>query len=214
MTVNGRVVRDPAYPVQVSKDRIEIAGSVLRAAERVYIALNKPRGLLTTRSDEKGRATIYDCFAGHDLPYLAPVGRLDKASEGLLLLSNDSQWASAITEPMGQMSKTYHVQIDTIPERELIARMISGVQVDGVLYACSDVELLRQGRRNAWLSVQLQEGKNRHIRRLLEALGVSVLRLVRVAIGSLALGDLESSKWRHLSAAEVASLGEKSTSRK
>lgn len=204
--VNGRVVRDPEFPVREGLDRVEVEGGQIERAARRVLMLNKPRGLVTTRADEKGRETVYACLADVDLPWLAPVGRLDKASEGLLLFSNDPEWAATITSPEMGPEKTYHVQVDCIPAPELLPAMQSGVLVDGERLAAKSAKLLRRGERHAWIEVVLEEGRNRQIRRLLQALDVGVLRLVRVVIGPLLLGELGKGAWRELTPAEIASL--------
>lgn len=208
VAVNGRVVRDPEHPVRADRDRLALDGRELAAAERVYLALNKPRGLVTTASDERGRATVYACLEGADLPWLAPVGRLDQASEGLLLMSNDPAWAAGITDPARGPLKTYHVQVDAIPDAGLLARLESGVVDAGEPLAAHSARLLRSGSRNAWLEIVLDEGRNRQIRRLLAANGLAVLRLVRVAIGPVVLGELGKGQWRRLDPAEIAALGQ------
>lgn len=204
--VNGAVRRDPELRVDPDRDRIEVDGERVGAEERVYLALNKPRGLVTTASDERGRGTVYDCLDDPDLPFLGPVGRLDRASEGLLLFSNDTRWAARITEPATHLDKTYHVQVDRVADDALLGRMTEGVAAGGDFLAAKRAALLRAGTRNSWLEVVLDEGRNRHIRRLLEALGVEVLRLVRVAIGPLELGDLPRGAYRRLTPEEVAAL--------
>jgi 23S rRNA pseudouridine2605 synthase len=204
--VNGCVVRDAEYPVRQGLDRIDIDGRQTGAAKRVVLMLNKPRGLVTTTRDERGRATVYECFSGAELPWLAPIGRLDKASEGLLLFANDPVWAAQITSPDKGLSKTYHVQIDRLPDAALLRELEQGVVVAGERLAVRSVRALRQGERNAWLEIILDEGRNRQIRRLLEAFDVSVVRLVRVAIGSLLLGTLAKGEWRLLSEQEVGAL--------
>ena len=206
VAVNARVVRDPEHPVRPGVDRVAVDGRDIAAAQRLYLALNKPRGLVTTASDEKGRDTIYACFADAGLPWLAPVGRLDQASEGLLLMSNDPAWAAAITDPGTGPDKTYHVQVDAIPDAALLAKLVQGVVEDGEPLAAKSATLLRSGSRNAWLKIVLDEGRNRQIRRLLAAHGLGVLRLVRTAIGELSLGELAKGQWRHLTAAEVAAM--------
>src|SRR5580692_4483302 len=128
--VNGEVVRNAELPVRQGLDRIEIDGEAPVPAARVGLMLNKPRGLVTTVRDEQGRATVYDCFAGAALPWLAPIGRLDKASEGLLLFSNDPAWAARITAPDSGHLKTYHVQIDRVPDAALLADLERGADVD------------------------------------------------------------------------------------
>ncbi len=209
VTLARRIVRDPETPATLDAD-IGVDGVSIAAAQRVYLMLNKPRGLVTTLSDERGRDTVYRCFDGACLPWLAPVGRLDKASEGLLLFSNDPAWAARITAPDTHLDKTYHVQIDALPDAGLLSRLGSGVELDeGERLQAKSVVELRRGDKHAWLEIVLDEGKNRHIRRLLEAHGIGVLRLVRVAIGSLQLGELAKGMWRNLSAAEVVALSSK-----
>lgn len=209
--VDGRIVRDPEFPLPQSPDlaaRLQVDGQPLRGPARHYLMLNKPRGLVTTARDEQGRDTVYRCFDGAGLPWLAPVGRLDKASEGLLLFSNDPQWAAAITDPARGPDKTYHVQVDRLPTPAQLQAMREGVQEGGEVLRARRVEVLRQGERNAWLEVVLDEGRNRQIRRLLAAQDIGVLRLVRVGIGTLALGDLAKGAWRALSEPEWRALVE------
>lgn len=206
VSVDGRVVLDPERPVDPERQRIHLDGEAVAAAKRVYVALNKPRGVVVSAADERGRDTVYELLATSGLPWLGPVGRLDKASEGLLLLSNDSVWAAHLTDPRYHVDKTYHVQIDTIPGQDVLDQMIEGITDNGERLAAKRVSLLRAGEKNAWLEVVLDEGRNRHIRRLLDTQRIGVLRLIRVAVGTLALGDLAKGQWRHLSAEEVAGL--------
>jgi 23S rRNA pseudouridine2605 synthase len=186
--VNQQLVRDADFPV------------------RQVLILNKPRGLVTSTRDERGRDTVYACFAGSDLPWVAPVGRLDKASEGLLLFSNDPVWAARITSPESGPARTYHVQIDRLPSPELLRQLQLGVAVGDETLGARSVRCLRSGTRNAWLEVVLDEGRNRHIRRLLAAFDIAVLRLVRVAIGPLVLGKLAKGQWRMLTPQETDAL--------
>jgi 23S rRNA pseudouridine2605 synthase len=203
--LNGQVVRDPEKPVRLEHDRIEIDGAAIGKAARIYLVMNKPRGLVTTAADEQGRSTVYDLLPP-DVPWVSPVGRLDKASEGLLLLSNDSEWAARITDPASHLDKTYHVQVNCLADDVLLARIVRGVEVDGERLRAKGACLLRRGAKNCWLEITLDEGKNRQIRRLLDALGVQVLRLVRVSVGPLALGDLKRSAVRPLSVTEKLAL--------
>lgn len=204
--VNGGVRRDPETPVRLGKDRIEVDGQQLKAAAKIYLVLNKPRGIVTTTSDEKGRDTVYTLLDAK-LPWVAPVGRLDKASEGLLLITNDSEWGARVTAPEMHLEKTYHVQIGIIAHGALLESLKNGVRTkDGETLRVKNASLLRQGERNSWLEIILDEGKNRHIRRMLEALGVEVLRLIRVAIGPLALGDLAKGAVRYLGTNEKLAL--------
>ncbi len=204
--VNGQLVYDPEFPVRQDLDEIHIEGLDAAPQARIVLMLNKPRGLVTTTRDERGRDTVSSCLEGAGLPWLAPVGRLDKASEGLLLFSNDPVWAARITSPDTGPLKTYHVQIDRIPDAPLMAALVAGVDVDAEQLRCHAARLLRAGAKHAWLEIVLDEGRNRQIRRLLEALNLSVLRLVRVAIGPLALGALPKGAWRRLDDDELAML--------
>jgi 23S rRNA pseudouridine2605 synthase len=200
--VNGVERRSPETPVQVGHDRAEVDGKIVGAAHEIYLMMNKPRGVVTTASDEKARQTVYENLLG-DLPWVAPVGRLDKASEGLLLLTNDSEWAARITAPETHLDKTYHVQINTVADGGLLERVKKGVRSqNGELLRVRQAEVLRHGEKNTWLVIALDEGKNRQIRRTFEALGIEVLRLVRVAIGPLLLGDLAKGTHRALSVPE------------
>ena len=206
MRVNCRVVRDPEHPVRQGMDRLEVDGRESAPTQRLVLMLNKPRGLVTTTRDEKGRETVYGCFAEAELPWLAPIGRLDKASEGLLLFCNDPVWAARLTDPKSGPSKTYHVQIDCLPDAALLRDLERGKESNGDFLRVRSARCLRSGARNAWLEIILDEGRNRQIRRLLEACGVSVIRLVRAAIGILTLGELAKGQWRMLTQKEIDSL--------
>jgi 23S rRNA pseudouridine2605 synthase len=201
--VNGALVTNAEAPVRLERDKIEVDGQAVRLAEKEYWMLNKPRGVVTTASDEKGRATVYDYLKQRD-GWLAPVGRLDQASEGLLLLTNDSEWAARILDPAAHVAKTYHVQITALPDDDLLQALRHGVRQGTEILRAERARELRRGNRNSWLEIVLHEGKNRQIRRMLEALGIEVLRLVRVAIGELQLGDLAKGATRRLSPAEKA----------
>jgi 23S rRNA pseudouridine2605 synthase len=203
--VDGRIVSDPeartASDASIAIDDALAEPGVLR-----YLMLNKPRGVVTTAADERGRATVYQAFEDAGFGWIAPVGRLDKASEGLLLFSNDSAWAARITAPQSHLEKTYHVQVGCLPDPDLLARIAAGIDTDGERLAAVSVRELRRGKTNAWLEIVLDEGRNRQIRRLLAAFEVSVLRLVRVAVGSLRLGELGKGQWRVLGEGEVRAL--------
>ena len=212
VSVGGRAVLDPESPTALDRDDIAIDGNIVGTASPIYLILNKPRGLVTTVSDERGRDTVYRCFDdaslhGTPLPWIAPVGRLDKASEGLLLFSNDPQWAARITDPDTGPRKTYHVQIDRTPDTDLLTALCEGVDDDGDRLSAVSAAALRVGARNAWIEIVLDEGRNRQIRRLLAAFDIKVLRLVRVAIGGLTLGDLAKRQWRVLDEQDMRRLG-------
>src|SRR5258708_2151793 len=177
--VKGGVVRDPEKPVALGKDVLEVDREKVAFAKKVYLVMNKPRGIVTTARDEKGRDTVYSLLPG-SCEWVAPVGRLDKASEGLLLLTNDTEWGARILSPDGHIEKTYHVQIANLADRELMDRLLRGVRTaDGDFLRVKRVTAVRAGIKNSWLAIVLDEGRNRHIRRLLAAFSIRILRLIR-----------------------------------
>ena len=204
--VNSMVCRRIDQSVDLDRSAVTVDGKAVVPDQSTYVMLNKPRGLVTTTSDERGRPTVFQCFEGGNLPRLVPVGRLDQASEGLLLFTNDTSWANAITDPASKCEKVYHVHITGQPSPEFIYQLIAGITVDGELLLVRCATVLRTGPRNCWMELTLDEGKNRHLRRLLAASGVDVLQLVRIAIGPLILGNLAKGKWRRLLPEEARSL--------
>ena len=206
--LNGRLKNDSETPVNLERDRIVVDGRGVEDREKIYWMMNKPRGLVTTASDEKGRETVYDVLsrAGEAMPWVAPVGRLDKASEGLLLLTNDSEWGARVAAPATHLEKTYHVQIGAMADEAFVQEIVRGVKSNGELLGARDARVLRTGEKNCWLEIVLDEGKNRQIRRMMESLGVEVLRLVRVALGPLQLGKLAKGVYRALTSAEKLAL--------
>jgi 23S rRNA pseudouridine2605 synthase len=196
--VEGTISRNPEAAVQIGISRIEVEGQKISAAAKIYLILNKPRGSVTTAADEKGRDTVYSLLPT-GMEWIAPVGRLDKASEGLLLLTNDSKWAAQITDPCAHLTKTYHVQISAIASDEMLQKLRHGIETEkGEVLRAKNAAVVRLSKKNCWVQIVLEEGKNRHIRRMFEGLGVGVLRLVRVAIGPLQLGDLAKGTHRPL----------------
>ena len=204
--LNGKTRFDPETPARLQGDHIEVDHQAVRGESRIYLMLNKPRGLVTTASDEKDRETVYSCLGGQ-LPWVGPVGRLDKASEGLLLFTNDSEWASRLSDPLTHLDRTYHVQVNALAGEGLVAALSSGVcTASGEVLRAKQSRVLRTGERNAWLELVLDQGKNRQIRRMFEQLGIAVLRLVRIGVGPLRLGTLSKGKYRELSQAEKAAV--------
>jgi 23S rRNA pseudouridine2605 synthase len=201
--VNGRVETNPATRINLGSARLEAHNVPIGVERKIYLMLNKPRGLVTTTSDEQGRNTVYSCVKDHGLPWLPPVGRLDKASEGLLLFTNDSAWASGLLDPAGHISRTYHVQIRPPVNDSLIEKLSRGIDADGEILTASRISVLRSGEKTSWLEIVLHEGKNRHIRRMLETCGVEVERLIRIAIGDLKLGNLRKGDFRFLDLNEI-----------
>jgi 23S rRNA pseudouridine2605 synthase len=213
VSLNGKIHRDPETPVSGKREQIAIDGKAIECQSKIYLMLNKPNGVVTTVSDEKGRETVYTILnadwannalvAGETLPWVGPVGRLDKASEGLLLVTNDSEWAARITAPETHLNKTYHVQVGAIVDEASIQALVEGVKTkEGEVLRAKQARRLRVGQKNCWLEIVLDEGKNRQIRRMIETLGFEVLRLVRVAVGPLLLGDLAKGEFRALTAQE------------
>jgi 23S rRNA pseudouridine2605 synthase len=213
VSLNGKIKRDPETPVGEKQNHIAVDGKIIEPQSKIYLMMNKPRGTLTTASDEKGRETVYAVLEktsesgakgpAESQPWIAPVGRLDKASEGLLMLTNDPEWAALITAPENHLNKTYHVQIGTVADEEFIQALVRGVRTKHAeVLRAKRARLLRAGQKNCWLEIILDEGKNRQIRRMIEGMGAEVLRLIRVAIGPLHLGDLAKGGYRALTADE------------
>ncbi len=202
ITLNEKIRRNPETPVHLGRDRIALDGRSIGTAAKIYLILNKPRGVVTTADDEKGRPTVYTSVPA-GTPWVGPVGRLDMASEGLLLLTNDSEWAARITDPETHLDKTYHVRVKGSVTEGVLNSLTAGVKSsDGDFLRAKRARVVRHGDRNAWIEIVLDEGKNRHIRRMMEVLGLEVLRLIRIAVGPLALGDLEKGSCRSLTKME------------
>jgi 23S rRNA pseudouridine2605 synthase len=206
--LNGSLRRDPETPVRLERDRIAVDNKAVGAPKKIYLMMNKPRGLVTTAADEKDRATVYEILekSAEALPWVAPVGRLDQASEGLLLFTNDSEWGARVAAPETHLDKTYHVQVKSTDGDGISALLMKGVQIDGEVLRAKQARLLRAGEKNCWLEIVLDEGKNRQIRRMLAVLDAEVLRLVRVKIGPLEMGKLPKGAFRPLTEQEKLAL--------
>ncbi len=204
--VNGKVVENPERWVDLEKDRVTLDGKPLKAAEATYILLYKPKGYLTTWRDPEGRPTIYDLSADAGT-WLSPVGRLDLDTSGLLLLTNDTDFAERITNPDHKVPKTYQVKASTLLSDEQIERLRSGVELSDGPTRPAKVSRLRDGPKHTHLEITITEGRNRQVRRMLEAVDSKVSKLVRTAIGPIRIGDLVIGKWRHLTEEELRSLG-------
>jgi 23S rRNA pseudouridine2605 synthase len=206
--INRAANRNPEVPVNLDKDQIQVDGHTIQAQSKLYFVLNKPRGVVTTASDERGRQTVYN-YVSKNLPHLSPVGRLDKASEGLILLTNDSEWAAKLLAPETHLSRVYHVQVGTIVPPSLLDSLQKGAKVsNGDFLHVQNARVIRGGHKNTWLEIVLDEGKNRHIRRLFEHHEIEVLRLIRVGIGPLPLGNLAKGNMRELMLDEKQALDE------
>jgi 23S rRNA pseudouridine2605 synthase len=209
VSVGGRVARDPDRRIDLDAVKLAVDGKPVAASSRVYLALHKPKGVVTTRSDEHGRETVYEVLARAetaDTRWVAPVGRLDRDSSGLLLLTNDSQWGAGISDPRSVVTKTYHVRVQPRITPEHLARLSAPVSVAEDFGPPVAVSVVRESPRGTWLEITLTEGKNREIRRMCARLGYRVETLVRIRIGSIALGALRPGEVRRLTAREVAAL--------
>lgn len=209
--VAGRVVRDPRCWVDGAHDTVEVDGQRVGApavrGAACWLLLNKPRGVVSTTRDPEGRPTVMDLVRAHAVPGLAPVGRLDKASAGLLLLTDDARLADRLLDPASHLPKRYRVKVrGRMDARRLEVLRTTAREEDGLVLGPMQVEVEREGPRSCWLVVVLREGKNRQIRRRLEALGLEVEVLVRTAFGPLELGTLAAGEVRALQPAEVEAL--------
>jgi pseudouridine synthase len=205
VSVNGTTIFELGTKADPAKDDIRVDGRRIKAAERPrYILLNKPRGYVTTRSDEKRRKTVLDLLGGVR-EYVYPVGRLDYDTEGLLLLTNDGDLAAALTHPRHGVERTYEARVAGMPDERALEKLRNGVPLDGKRTLPAQVILLNSGRRDAdgVVLITITEGRNRQVRRMLEAVGHPVDRLKRTKIGPLADRKLPVGAWRDLSAEEV-----------
>jgi 23S rRNA pseudouridine2605 synthase len=185
----------------LARDDIRVDGVRVRApAQSVYLLLNKPKGVVTTRHDPEGRRTVMDLVPA--VPGLFPVGRLDVTTEGLILLTNDGAFAQRVSHPRYEVSRVYHAKVRGVPGAETLERLRKGLKVEGERLAVDRVRVL-EGANNAWLEVALHEGKHHEVRRLLEAVGHPVSKLKRVALGPLTARGLEPGEFRALTPGEV-----------
>lgn len=203
--VDGRIVTDPLTWVDLHRQRITCGDTEPPATPPLTLVLHKPRGVVTTRRDERGRPTVYDLLPA-DLPWIFPAGRLDADSEGLLVLTNDEQLAVRLTEPEHQVPKTYRATVRGLPDEEALALLRQGVDLPDGRTRPARVRLLTRRSGEAVLEIVLTEGRNRQVRRMCAAVGHRVRRLVRVAIGAYRLGDLPAGAHRVLDARAVRSL--------
>jgi pseudouridine synthase len=206
LKVNGKVVRDPDQWVRLDEVALHLDGRRLKPARKVYLLFYKPKGVITSHGDPGGRRTVYE-FLGDAAQWVSPVGRLDKDTSGLLLLTNDTEFADHVTSPTSKVAKTYIVKTSGLLSDETIARLSAGVEMKrGDVASPQSVRRLEDRGKYTWLEVVLSEGKNREVRRMIEAVGFKVLKLVRTGLGPLTLAGLEIGKWRALTPHERAAL--------
>ena len=203
--VNGRITRNPDQWIEMKRDRVLFDGNPLVALERIYLLLYKPTGYLTTYKDPEGRPTVYDLTADAGT-FLSPVGRLDLDTSGLLLMTNDNQFAERVTNPNSHVPKTYLVKASAVLTDTQLQQLRDGIELADGPTRPALVTRLRDSGKYTHFEITLTEGRNRQVRRMVEALEAKVLKLVRVRIGHIAIGRLPIGKWRLLTAAEVASL--------
>jgi pseudouridine synthase len=203
--VNGRLIRNPDHWVDMERDRVQFDGKPLAPRERLYLLLYKPTGYLTTYKDPQGRATVYDLIADVGT-FLSPVGRLDLDTSGLLLMTNDNQFAERVTNPQSHVPKTYLVKASILLSDTQLDRLRDGVELDDGPTRPAVVNRVRDSAKYTHFEITLTEGRNRQVRRMVEALGARVLKLVRVRVGGIGIGKLPIGKWRLLTPSEVASL--------
>lgn len=206
VSVNGRVVRELGVRADPTRDEIKVDGSTVRPwKKQVYIVINKPRGFVTTKKDEKGRQTVMQLLSGEETSALFPVGRLDLNSEGLLLITNDGDLADGLMSPRHKVTKTYLLRVRGVPDSKTLTRLKEGIMLEGVKTKPIRVTMIGSGQ-NSWLKVWMQEGKKNQLRRMFKKVGHPVVRLKRVAIGNLELGDLEPGTYRRLTTHEIKEL--------
>ncbi len=203
--VNGKLVQTPDLWVDLVRDRVTLDGQPVRAAKKIYLLLYKPKGYITTYTDPQGRPTVYDLVRDAEV-WLVPVGRLDLDSSGLLLMTNDTQFAERLTNPDYKVPKTYQVKCADLLSDEQIEKLRHGVDLSDGPTRPALVERLRDSGKYTHLLMSITEGRNRQVRRMVEAAASKVIELVRVAIGPVRIGELQIGKWRHLSEAEMRAL--------
>jgi len=207
VSLNGVQVTELGTTANPQTDLVELDGKIVEIAhEKIYIMLHKPEGVVTTVTDPFGRATVMDFVPPGKGLY--PVGRLDYDTAGLLLMTNDGEWAQKLTHPKYEISKTYIAVVKGIPSAESLRKFRQGVQIDGKKTAPAEIKLLKhnKGAANSKVIITIREGRNRQVRKMCEIIGHKVLNLKRIEVGGLQLGDLAKGMWRPLSPKELRSL--------
>jgi pseudouridine synthase len=204
--VNGKVVKDADRWIDLERDRITLDGKALRHAAKLYILLYKPKGYLTSYRDPEGRPTVYGLIRDA-AAWLSPVGRLDLDTSGLLIMTNDTAFAERVTNPEHKVPKTYQLKASTPISEEQMEQLRRGVSLSDGPSRPAEVRRVRDSAKYSFIELTIAEGRNRQVRRMLEAVGSKVLKLVRTGIGPVRIGELPIGKWRMLTAEEIAALG-------
>ena len=200
--VNGHVVEDPDLWIDLDRDRILFDGKPLQSKDRVYLLLYKPAGYITTLKDPEGRPTVYDLIRDVDT-FVSPVGRLDLDTSGLLILTNDTQFAERLTNPDHRIAKTYLVKCADLVSDDALDLLRQGVELSDGMTRPAMVKRVRDSGRYSHIEVQITEGRNRQVRRMIEAIGSKVLKLVRTGIGPIEIAGLKIGTWRPLAEREI-----------
>jgi len=203
--VNGKVIQTPDHWVDLDSDRVTVDGQPLEKAQHRYVLLYKPKGYVTTYRDPQGRPTVYSLIEGVG-QFVGTVGRLDLDTTGLLLLTNDNDLAEALTNPERKIPKTYLVKASTLLSDEQLRHLETGVELSDGITRPAIVRRIRDSAKYTFLEIIITEGRNRQVRRMLEAIGSKVLKLVRTQLGPLKLGELRIGQWRLLDPGEVDEL--------
>jgi len=200
--VNGKRIQTPDYWVDFARDKVTLDGKPVRPGRKVYLLLYKPKGYLTTYKDPEGRPTVYDLIAGLDT-WVVPVGRLDLDTSGLLILTNDTQFAERLTNPEHRVPKTYQIKASSVLTGEQLENLRQGVTLSDGPTRAAIVKRLRDTDKYTVVEITITEGRNRQVRRMVEAVGSKVLKLVRTGIGDIRIGDLRIGTYRPLSGQEI-----------
>ena len=207
IAVNGKRIQTPDFWVDLDRDRVTLDGRPVTAKQKIYLLLYKPKGYLTTYKDPEGRKTVYDLLHGVD-EWVFPVGRLDQDTSGLLIMTNDTGFGDHVTSPESKVSKTYLVKSSLLLSDEQLDRLRRGVELSDGPARPAVVDRIRDSARYTFFEITITEGRNRQVRRMVEALGAKVLKLVRTKIGPIRIGGLEIGRHRALSRQEVLTLSQ------
>ncbi|RKD34537.1 pseudouridine synthase [Thermohalobacter berrensis] len=201
--VNGKVITELGYKVNPDKDIVKVDNRLIKLEdEKVYIALNKPVGYVTTVSDQFNRPTVIDLIKGVK-QRIYPIGRLDYDTSGLLILTNDGDLTYKLTHPKHEVVKTYIAQIKGIPNEVELKKFREGIEIDGRITAKAKIKVLKKYNSTSIVEIQIHEGRNRQIRKMCEKINHPVVKLKRIKIGNLILGNLKEGNWRYLNKSEI-----------